>query len=167
MRRPRACLAHTSSGRLGSPSGPTTWLCRSRLDAGRMKAAKAVRIRDDQLSHPHPEARSPRPKSPQWSAARRCASGTSSPRPRCRKRNNDKGAPFGAPCPSCWGRNQGINSRDARERWRASFVGANGASPKRACCLKIESEFEVTGDARLKFDVVPAKAGTHNHRTWW
>ena len=32
------------------------------------------------------------------------------------------------------------NSRAARERSRASFVGANGAGPTRACCLKIESK---------------------------
>ena len=32
------------------------------------------------------------------------------------------------------------NSRAAREQSRASFVGANGAGPTRACCLKIESE---------------------------
>ncbi len=47
MRRPRAWLAPTTSGRLGSSSGPTTWLCRfdGWTRTGR-RPAKAGRIRD-------------------------------------------------------------------------------------------------------------------------
>ena len=74
MRRLRVCFANTMPGRLGSPSGPTTWLCRQRLDEDRMKAGKSRRIRA-RRARPDPEVRSSRPKSPQWSAARRCASG--------------------------------------------------------------------------------------------
>jgi hypothetical protein len=62
-------------GRLGSPSGPTTWLCRQRLDEDRMKAGKSRRIRA-RRARPDPEVRSSRPKSPQRSAVRRRASGS-------------------------------------------------------------------------------------------
>ena len=76
-------------GRLGSPSGPTMWLCRSPAGRG---ADEGGESRPDQgssnLPRPHPEVRSPRPKSPQWSAARRCAFGRPSLRTRCRKRND-------------------------------------------------------------------------------
>ena len=44
MRRLRACLAHTSSGRLGSASGPTTWLCLQWLDADRHERGESRRI---------------------------------------------------------------------------------------------------------------------------
>ena len=55
-----------ASGRLGSPSGPTMWLCRSPAGRG---ADEGGESRPDQgssnLPHPHPEVRSPRPKTPQ------------------------------------------------------------------------------------------------------
>lgn len=41
MRRPRACLARTLPGGLGSPSGPTTGARLERLDAGRVKGGES------------------------------------------------------------------------------------------------------------------------------
>jgi len=64
MRRPRAWFAAMSSGRLGSASGPTTWLCLQWLDADRMKAGESQPDRGACRACPVPEARSPRPKSP-------------------------------------------------------------------------------------------------------
>ena len=101
MRRLRARFAPVASGRLGSPSGPTTWLCQSRLDEDRMKAAKAVRIKGAMRACPVPEVRSPRPKSPRWSAARRCASGPPFASQADAGSETRQGAPFGAPRPSC------------------------------------------------------------------
>ena len=146
MRRLHARFAPVSSGRLGSPSGPTTWLCRSRLDAVWMKAAKAVRIRDDQLSRPPPEVRSLRQKPPQWSAARRCAFGPTSPRTRCRKRNDTRCASRRSmPLVVCRGETKSSPRAMKRE---SECVCVNGSG-----CLKIESEAE---DAKQKR---PACAG--------
>ena len=64
---------------------------------------------------------------------------SSSCRKRCRERNDIKVRLAALHAPRCYERrNSKLTSRDARERMRMSFVGANGASP-RACCLKIES----------------------------
>ena len=147
MRRPRACLAHTPSGRLGSASGPTTWLCLQWLDADRMKAGESQPDRGACRACPVPEARSPRPKSPPNSsqACADCVNLSAERRKAMRfpshgKRNNIF-APRGAPRPSPFqGARPKLTSRvHARERRRVAFVRANGASPTRACCLKIES----------------------------
>lgn len=139
-----------ASGRLGSPSGPTMWLCRSPAGRG---ADEGGESRPDQgssnLPRPHPEVRSPRPKSrngaPQGDALpedhrlardagsetiQRCASRRSMPLIlRARTRQASRAV-----------RGAKLNSRDqARERMCTPFVGAKGASPTRACCLKIES----------------------------
>ena len=136
MRRLRACLAHTSPGRLGSASGPTTWLCLEWLDADRMNAAKAAGS-GRESARPVPEERSPRPKSPQWSAARRCASGDSSCRKRCRKRNDTR----------CASRRsmplfvQGAKPKAHLARCARTITRVYGRG-----CLKTESEFEMTRD---------------------
>ncbi len=136
MRRLRVCLANTTSGRLGSPSGPTMWLCRSPAGRG---ADEGGESRPDQgssnLPRPHPEVRSPRPKSPQWSAARRCASGRPSPRTRCRKRDDTKVRLAALHAPRCPGQ---LRSTRAIRR------GSDDAWLFRSGCLKIESECDVT-----------------------
>ena len=100
MRRLHVCFANTRSGGAGSPSGLTMGLCRSRLDADRMKAEKSRRIKTHGV-RPVPEVRSSRPKSPP-NSSQACADcvnliverreamrfRTTSPRKRCRKRNN-------------------------------------------------------------------------------
>ena len=141
MRRPRACLAHTSSGRLGSASGPTTWLCLQWLDADRMKAGESQPDRGACRARPVPEARSPRPKSPRME--RREATRF----PSHGKRNNTF-APRGAPCPSPF---QG--ARLKAHLARSARANARG-------CLKFESEFETRRDASAHPLVVPAFAGT-------
>ena len=137
MRRLRARFAPVASGRLGSPSGPTMWLCRSPAGRG---ADEGGESRPDQgssnLPRPHPEVRSPRPKSPQWSAARRCASGRPSSRTRCRKRNDTKVRLAALHAPRClWGEFH-RSTRAVRE--------SNHAWLFRSGCLKIESECDVT-----------------------
>ena len=56
------------SGGLGSSSGLTTGLCRSRLDEDRMKAEKSAGSGIELLSRPVPEVRSRGQKSPRRSA---------------------------------------------------------------------------------------------------
>jgi hypothetical protein len=73
VRRPRLCLASTVPGGLGSPSAPTTGGCPQGLD-GTGRAGR--KLRDRAGGEPAvrvPEVRSRSPKSPRWSAARRCA----------------------------------------------------------------------------------------------
>jgi hypothetical protein len=127
MRRLRARFATVASGRhssrrlrklvCGSPSGPTTWLCLQWLDADRMKAGESQPDRGACRAGPVPEARSPRPKSPLWSAVRRCASlfaegGETIPT-----------APFGAPSPSLL---EGANEAGLAR----ALKGHNDSSPR-------------------------------------
>ena len=98
-------------GRLGSPSEPTTWLCRSRLDADRMKAEKPRRIKTHRV-RPVPEVRSSRPKSPP-NSSQACADCVNLSAERREAMLPDhivsqampgakqtQGALYGAPCPS-------------------------------------------------------------------
>ncbi len=138
-------------GRLGSPSGPTTWLCRQRLDEDRMKAGKSRRIRA-RRARPDPEVRSSRPKSPQWSAVRRCASGYHSPRKRMPEAKRRQGAPRGAPCPSLWGQ-----TKSSPRAWRESdCVCANGCVNESGC-LTIESEPAHRNHAKCSHHVIPGR----------
>ena len=124
MRRLRVVPRTHTSGRLGSPSGPTTWLRRSRLHGMRMKAAKAGRIR---LAVPSGST----VPSPKIAAMERREA------MRFRKHHRfarDAGsetlpdAPYGAPCPSySKGHNDKISSRDARERMRVDARNFKGA----------------------------------------
>ena len=83
-------------GRPGSPSGPTTGVCRS-LSAGRGQAAAGNRRVDGRIAPSHatsPEARSRRLKTPRWRAHRRRGS------QRCGSRHPAPPlAPVGAPPP--------------------------------------------------------------------
>ena len=92
-------------GRLGSPSGPTMWLCRSPAGRG---ADEGGESRPDQrssnLPRPHPEVRSPRPKSRNGAPQGDALSDLTSLRTRCRKRNEDKVRLAALHAPRClWG----------------------------------------------------------------
>ena len=169
MRRLRACLAHTRPGGWGHRPGQLRGSAvRGWTRSGRRRR-KPSGSGVEYLPRPHPEVRSPRPKSPQWSAARRCAFGRPSLRTRCRKRNDTKVRLAALHAPRFTGAKPNLTSRgSARERLRTPFVGANGASPTRACCLKIESgRAEARHAVASHSVVVPAKAGTHNHHRPW
>lgn len=173
MRRLRACLAHTRPGGWGHRPGQLCGSAVRRLDAERTKAAKAVRIRGRVTSPVRtrkygPLAQNRRNGAPQGDAL----SDLTSPRTRCRKRDDTKVRLAALHAPHIEGANEAglaravrgakLNSRDqARERMRTPFVGANGASPTRACCLKIES---VT---RRATDALSASPPTDYGRATW
>ena len=139
------CVRKAGVDRPGQLRGSAVRRLDAVLDEGRRKpAGSGVEF----LPRPHPEVRSPAHKSPQWSAVRRCAFGRSSPRTRCRKRNKHKVRLAALHAPRIEGANEAGLARARAERKahlarsaRANahaFIGANGASPTRACCLKIE-----------------------------
>ena len=141
MRRPRAWFAATSSGRLGSASGPTTWLCLEWLDADRMNAAKAAGS-GRESARPVPEERSPRPKSPLMERRKAMrfliARGSETPHLRLAALH----APhFGGAIES--------SPRAWRETNLHVFRWREWAGPTRARCLKIESERDREGSTRL------------------
>ena len=169
MRRLRACLAHTRPGGWGHRPGQLCGSAVRRLDAERTKAAKAVRIRGRVTSPVRtrkygPLAQNRRNGAPQGDALpedHRLASGAGSEtNTRCALRRS---MPL-----ALQGQSQISPRGSARERLRTPFVGANGASPTRACCLKIESgRAEATHAVASYSVVVPAQAGTHNHHRLW
>jgi len=141
MRRLRACLAHTSSGRLGSASGPTTWLCLWWLDADRMSAAKAAGSGRESVC-PVPEERSPRPKSPLMERRKAMRFRSSSCRKRCRKRNDTKVRLAALHAPHIEGANEAGLARALRGRPKSSPRAMRENECVRVNevgCLKIES----------------------------
>ncbi len=120
-------------GRLGSPSGPTMWLCRSRLDAVRMKAEKSAGSRGRATPPSPPGSMVPSPKiaAMERRKAMRFRSLIASHAVPEAKRT--QGAPSGAPCPSFF---EGRDDSFPRAMLRGNECAcANGSG-----CSKIESE---------------------------
>ncbi|EKS41087.1 hypothetical protein HMPREF9695_00179 [Afipia broomeae ATCC 49717] len=162
MRRLRACLAHTRPGGWGHRPGQLCGSAVRRLDAERTKAAKAVRIRGRVTSPVRtrkygPLAQNRRNGAPQGDAL----SDLTSPRTRCRKRDDTKVrlAALHAPQISR-GRTKAHLARCARANAHA-FRWREWSKPTRACCLKIES---VT---RRATDALSASPPTDYGRATW
>ena len=140
-------------GRLGSPSGPTTWLCRQRLDEDRMKAEKSRRIKA-RRARPDPEVRSSRPKSPQWSAVRRRASGSpfasqadagSETKTRCASRRS-------MPLIVLRG-----DTESPTRAWRGNDCACVNGCVNESGCLTIESEPAHRNHAKCSYPVIPGR----------
>jgi hypothetical protein len=160
MRRLRSCLASTGSGGRGSPSGPTTGLCRT-LSAGRGtgKGGKPPGRRAKAQGPRHvPGSTVPRTETPRWRAERRRAR---SPRPRTPQVVRDQLplAPAGAPFPSVveghTGKARFARRRDADGAW-ADFISAGGLDDGAVSAATLGRD--------QTHRVVLANARTHNLR---
>ncbi len=162
MRRLRACLAHTRPGGWGHRPGQLRGSAvRGWTRSGRRRR-KPSGSGVEYLPRPHPEVRSPRPKSPQWSAARRCASGRPSLRTRCRKRNEHKVRLAALHAPRFEGANEAGLARAVRGAGLHAHLAQCARINSRGC-LKIESEFEVAharSPLRENDAIIAAFAGT-------
>jgi hypothetical protein len=160
VRRPRLCLASTVPGGLGSPSAPTTGGCPQGLD-GTGRAGR--KLRDRAGGEPPvrvPEVRSRSPKSPRWSAARRCALRKGRGR---RKASVIETAPRGAPPPHFGARTEGApgalkHSRAAICRaWNSAMTrvssrpryadGGNPAARHFSLTLAVANRFGAAGES--------------------